>query len=280
MKFMKSVPADRKAHGGFEWPAEVGAIVEAPDWSPKPVCGGGLHGLIDGRGDVDLLCKDTDAVWYAFESIDADGNPSDAEVIAIDVAKGKCRRAVVRAVGERATVTQWMVNAGCVGVHFGTATAGDGGTATAGDGGTATAGNGGTATAGYGGTATAGYRGTATAGNGGTATAGDGGTATAGYRGTATAGDGGTATAGYRGTATAGDGGTATAGDRGTATAGDRGTATAGDGGTATAGDGGVLAICRWNGKRWKMACAEVGENGIEPNVAYRLDEDGNFVKA
>ena len=183
MKFMKSVPADRKAHGGFEWPAEVGAIVEAPDWSPEPVCGGGLHGLIDGRGDVDLLCPDADAVWYAFESIDADGNPSDAETVAIDNEKGKCRRAVIRAVGERATVTRWMVDAGCTGVHFGTATAGDGGTATA----------------------------------------------------------------GYRG--------------------------------TATAGDGGVLAIYRWNGKRWKMTCAEVGEN-VEPNVAYRLDEDGNFVKA
>ena len=176
MKFMKSVPADRKAHGGFEWPAEVGAIVEAPDWSQKPVCGGGLHGLIDGRGDVGLLCKDAAAVWYAFESIDADGNPSDADAIAIDDAKGKCRRAVVRAVGDRATVTRWMVDAGCTGVHWGTAAAGYGG--------------------------------------------------------------------------------------------------------TATAGDGGVLAIYRWNGKRWKMTCTEVGENGIEPNVAYRLDEDGNFVKA
>ena len=224
MKFMKSVPADRKAYGGFEWPAEIGAIVEAPDWSPEPVCGGGLHGLIDGRGDVDLLCKDANAIWYAFESIDADGNPSDADAVAIDDEKGKCRRAVVRAVGERATVTRWMVEAGCIGVHFGTATAG------------------------YGGTATAGY--------------------------------GGTATAGYGGTATAGDRGTATAGDGGTATAGDRGTATAGDDGTATAGDGGVLAIYRWNGERWKMTCAEVGENGIEPNVAYRLDKDGNFVKA
>ena len=248
MKFMKSVPADRKAHGGFEWPAEVGAIVEAPDWSQKPVCGGGLHGLIDGRGDVGLLCKDAAAVWYAFESIDADGNPSDADAIAIDDAKGKCRRAVVRAVGDRATVTRWMVDAGCTGVHWGTAAAGYGGTATAGDRGTATAGDRGTATAGYGGTAAAGY--------------------------------GGTATAGDRGTATAGDGGTATAGDRGTAAAGYGGTATAGYGGTATAGDGGVLAIYRWNGKRWKMTCTEVGENGIEPNVAYRLDEDGNFVKA
>ena len=93
-------------------------------------------------------------------------------------------------------------------------------------------------------------------------------------------GDGGVETAGGGGGATGGDGGTATAGGGGTATAGDGGTATAGDGGTATAGYGGVLAIYRWNGKRWKMTCTEVGENGIEPNVAYRLDEDGNFVKA
>ena len=85
---------------------------------------------------------------------------------------------------------------------------------------------------------------------GGTATAGDGGTATAGYRGTATAG--------YRGTATAGDGGTATAGSRG----------------TATAGDGGTVSIRYWDEKRqkYRIAVADVGEDGIEPNTAYILD--------
>jgi hypothetical protein len=36
----------------------------------------------------------------------------------------------------------------------------------------------------------------------------------------------------------------------------------------------------RWNGHRYKYSVAEVGENGIEPNVAYRLDDDGNFIKA
>jgi len=97
--------------------------------------------------------------------------------------------------------------------------------------------------------------------------------------GTATAGDRGTATAGYRGTATAGDDGTATAGDRGTATAGDGGTATAGNGGTATAGDGGSIIIQRWNGKRYKYECAEVGEGGLTPNQPYRLDNDGEFVE-
>jgi len=123
------------------------------------------------------------------------------------------------------------------------------------------------------GTATAGYAGTATAGDAGTATAGDAGTATAGYAGTATAGDAGTATAGARGTATAGYAGTATAGDAGTATAGARGTATAGARGT--------LLIKRWDDKllRYRWVQGEVGIDGIEANVPYKLDEAGKLVK-
>jgi hypothetical protein len=151
------------------------------------------------------------------------------------------------------------------------AVSGYAGTATAGDDGTATAGYAGTATAGDDGTATAGARGTATAGARGTATAGDDGTATAGYAGTATAGDDGTATAGARGTATAGA--------RGTATAGDDGTATAGDDGTATAGDDGILNIRWWDGKRYRIATFYVGENGIEPNVPYGVNDKGQPVK-
>ncbi len=82
------------------------------------------------------------------------------------------------------------------------------------------------------------------------------------------------------GTATAGAWGTATAGAWGTATAGDRGTATAGDRGTATAGAWGTVIIKRWNGKRYKFSIGYVGEDGIEPNVAYKLDDAGNFVRA
>ena len=98
--------------------------------------------------------------------------------------------------------------------------------------------------------------------------------------GTATAGDGGTATAGYRGTATAGYRGTATAGYRGTATAGDGGTATAGVGGTATAGYDGSIAIQYWdsNKNKYRVRIAEVGEDGIEANVAYQLSGD-KFVR-
>jgi hypothetical protein len=142
---------------------------------------------------------------------------------------------------------------------------GDRGTATAGDEGTATAGDRGTATAGDRGTATAGYRGTATAGNRGTATAG--------YEGTATAGD--------EGTATAGDEGTATAGDEGTATAGYRGTATAGNRGTATAGYEGIIILTYWDNddKKYKRKMSFVGEDGLELNTSYRLDENHNFVE-
>jgi len=104
--------------------------------------------------------------------------------------------------------------------------------------------------------------------------------ATAGDYGTATAGDYGTATAGYRGTATAGDYGTATAGYRGTATAGDYGTATAGEGGTATAGEGGSLIIRWWDGSRYRFSVAYINENGVEPNVKYRLTDKGVFIKA
>ena len=113
----------------------------------------------------------------------------------------------------------------------------------------------------------------------GTATAGHGGTATAGHYGTATAGDGGTATARHYGTATAGDGGTATAGYGGTATTGDIGTATAGHYGTATAGYGGTLCIKHWDGMRYRIKVAYVGEDGIKPNTPYKLDNEGNFVE-
>jgi hypothetical protein len=91
---------------------------------------------------------------------------------------------------------------------------------------------------------------------------------------------GGTATAGDGGTATAGDGGTATAGRYGTATAGRYGTATAGRYGTATAGEYGTIQIKHWDGSRMRIKTAYVREDGIEANVPYRLNDEGEFVKS
>ena len=278
---MKTVNADGTSCGGFVWPLEVGAKVVAPDWNDDAKCGGGLHGLHNGIGSGALFDWSDDAVWIV-------ASVKKAEIVDLG-GKIKVPRCKIVHVGNRESATRFLSDAGIVGpIVGGTATAGYEGTATAGDKGTATAGYEGTATAGKWGTATAGYEGTATAGDGGmatagkwgTATAGDGGTATAGYEGTATAGYEGMATAGKWGTATAGDGGMATAGKWGTATAGDGGTATAGYGGTATAGDKGTLIIRRWDGKRYRTVVGYIGENGLEPNTPYKLNDAGEFVKA
>ena len=94
------------------------------------------------------------------------------------------------------------------------------------------------------------------------------------------AGNYGTANASDWGTATALDYGTANAGAWGTATAGFKGTATAGFGGTTTAGIGGKISIDYWDGTRIRTKVGYIGEDGLEPNTPYKLDETFNFVKA
>ena len=50
---LRTCDKDLKSHGGFQWPEK--GHVEAPDWDPTPRCGGGLHGLLEGEGEWDLL---------------------------------------------------------------------------------------------------------------------------------------------------------------------------------------------------------------------------------
>lgn len=128
----------------------------------------------------------------------------------------------------------------------------------------------------------AGDYGTARAGDCSTAIAGDYGTASVGCNGTARAGDGGTALAGAEGKAFAGISGTATAGFKGSATVGLRGIASSGNEGIASADGGGLLSIAWWDkdARRQRIMVAYVGEDGIEPNVAYKLDVNGKFIKA
>ncbi len=285
---LRTCSADLTSHGGFQWPDKIGAVVEASDWKKDNKCGHGLHGWLFGQGDhgCSSTVGDADAKWLVVE-VDL------SDLIALG-GKVKFPRCTLRHIGDRASATQFLIanepRAAGVAVIGATLQAGDKEFCQVGAYGTATAGNGGTATAGYEGTATAGDGGTATAGDWGTATAGYEGTATAGYEGTATAGDWGTATAGYEGTATAGDGGTATAGDWGTATAGYEGTATAGNGGTATtgykgtatAGEKGEIRIRYWDEKadRYRTVIGYIGEDGLEPDVPYKLNADRKFVRA
>jgi hypothetical protein len=254
---LRTCNAELKAqHNDFQWP-ESGSV-EAPDFSPEPVCGYGLHGLLWGEGDGSLLNWDDSAKWLVVAV------PADSIVSLDGGEKVKFPRGEVVYCGNREGATQ-LIHAEHAGPIVGLTLQSNA--------------QRNTVCTGYRGTATAGNYGTATAGYRGTATAGNYGTATAGYRGTATAGNYGTATAGYRGTATAGYRGTATAGYRGTATAGNYGTATAGEGGTATAGEGGTLDVQWHDGKRYRRSVAYVGEGGIKPDTKYKLDAKGAFVE-
>ncbi len=69
--YLRTTDAKGLAHGGFQWPLEVGAVVTAPDWNPSPVCGGGLHGLLNGLGDSHHLSFATDAIWWIVEAENA-----------------------------------------------------------------------------------------------------------------------------------------------------------------------------------------------------------------
>ena len=70
-----------KSYGGFLW-APIGEWTEAPDWNPRPECGGGLHG----NG------PESSGYW-------GEGNRFDfciiEDAIAIDDQKIKCRRAMI-----------------------------------------------------------------------------------------------------------------------------------------------------------------------------------------
>ncbi|CAB4126938.1 hypothetical protein UFOVP75_46 [uncultured Caudovirales phage] len=254
---LRTCNADMSSRNGFVWP--VSGHVQCPDWSPVPECGNGLHGLLWGEGDNHLDFNDT-AKWLVVEVLNTD---------IVDLGgKVKFPRGTVVHVGNRLSAVAFIA-------------AHPLGRSRAIVGGIDIAGNHGKALAGHRGTATAGHRGTALAGNGGTALAGECGTATAGNCGTATAGNDGTATAGHYGTALAGDRGTALAGNDGTATAGNCGTATAGHRGTATAGVSGTIMIKHWDGNRYRIVTGYIGEDGLLPNVKYKLSDDGKkFVVA
>ena len=240
--------ADLTSCDGFQYPAEVGATIEAPDWSDEPSCGKGLHGWLHGQGDHSCAdyWSEGGSKWLVLEVVSAH----------IIMLGGKCKfpRATVRFIGGKSEAAAYLManseHAKNVAVIGASIEAPDKGQAVVGDLGTATAGR----------------YGTAIAGDSGTAIAGDSGTATAGDSGTATAGSYGTATAGYSGTATAGYSGTATAGRYGTATAGEKG----------------EIRIKYWDeeAERYRTKIGYIGEDGLLPDVAYKLDESHNFVEA
>jgi hypothetical protein len=77
-----------------------------------------------------------------------------------------------------------------------------------------------------------------------------------------------------------GNNSTVSGGYRSTVSGGDRSTVSGGDGSTVSGGDGSTLSVHLWDGQYVRIAVAYVGENGIKPNVAYRVNERGEWEEA
>jgi len=293
MLVLRTCNDDMTSYNGFVWP--VSGPVSCVDWDPNPECPNGLHGLAWGKSDGRLSPWYTTKKWLVVYVEDKDVVDLDGEV--------KFPNGDVVFCGDRKDATDYIRTHGAtdpiVGAmiivgdddtakvgNYGIVTAGDGSIVNAEYNGKATVGDEGTATVGDRGIASAGDWGIANAGNEGMASVGFEGTASAGYRGIASAGEHGIASTGDWGTASARNGGTASAGDYGTAIAGNGGTASAGNGGTASVGDYGTASagengeiLIKWHdGKRYRTLVGYIGENGLKPNVKYKV-KDGKFVK-
>lgn len=234
---LRTCAAGGVSHGGFIWPTDVGAVVEAPDWNPKPSCGGGLHGLLRGEGDGSLVDWSTGAVWMVLAVAEAD-------IVDLN-GKVKFPRCRVIHAGNRESATIVMAA-----LAPGRAIAGV--------------------------SLTGGDSATLTGGDNATLTGGDYATLTGGNRATLTGGDGATLTGGNYATLTGGDDATLTGGNRATLTGGDYATLTGGDYATLTGGDNATLSWRVWDSaaSRIRIVVAYVGEDGIKAGTAYRLSDD------
>ena len=84
---LKCINKDFTSYEGLQWPKS--GLVEAPDWNPKPDCGGGLHGWPwgIGIGNGKIPCYSSKSVWLVFSA-----DPNDI----VDLGgKAKCRKCEV-----------------------------------------------------------------------------------------------------------------------------------------------------------------------------------------
>ena len=253
------------------------------DWDPKPECGHGLHGLLHGCGDSRYLSNEPDAKWLVVAvplGTCVDINEK-VKFPACEVMYAGTKEEAIRRIAE-AYPEAPVVYAQRMTGDYGVSTSGYCGTSTSGDCGTSTSGYCGTSTSGYCGTSTSGKYGTSTSGNDGTSTSGNDGTSISGYWGTSTSGYFGTSTSGNGGKSTSGDWGTSTSGNDGKSISGDWGTSISGYNGTSTSGYRGTLIIVWHDGSRLGYIGETLDASGakLEPHVAYKLDNNGNFVKA
>lgn len=239
---------------GFIWSEKVGSVVTCPDWDPDERCGGGLHGLRPGDGNPVIWATGPNAVWLVCSY--------DPETVVDLGGKIKVPSCVVEYVVDekndaKTKVPMWLKERGVLGPIHGAILVNTYGLTQVGDAGIAIAG----------------LKGESIAGDYGSAMVGASGKATAGSYGVAIA-------TAWESQATTQLYGTSLVGSRGKAQVGYGGHAIAGPGGQAKAGMNGMIQI-RWSDpqQRIRIAVGYIGENGLEPDVFYKLDKLGNFTK-
>lgn len=145
--------------------------------------------------------------------------------------------------------------------------------------GTALSANWGMAVAGPGAKAIVEQRGIAVGWQRGDVLAGDDGTAVVTEEGTARAGRSGLAVGKSYSTACSGNSGVSLTAAKGKSFSGAAGVSHTGYDGCASSGPGGIISIRYRENGRDRLAVGYIGENGLEPDVLYKLDENHQFVK-
>lgn len=300
---LRTCASNMSSQNGFIWP-ESGEV-EAPDWEPFPMCGNGLHGLLWGEGDGELLSWDPAAKWLVVEV-------EETEIIHLN-GKVKFPRGNVVCCGDRVSATKFMhtygiANAAICGMcqDYGSnsiATAGDYSSIRAGDGGRVVAGRHSTIESGNGSGVKTGRDSIVITGGDSVVKTGGGSTVDTGGDSVVTTGRDSIVTtandsmvdtgdrsivdtgrdsivntgrdsmvkAGDEAGVVAGEEAIIESGIRSIIEAGDWSVVRAGRDSMVRAGKGSVIIIRYWD-KGGKVAVAIVGENGIEPDTWYKFD--------
>lgn len=277
---LRACNEDMSSKNNFKWPTS--GLVECSDWDSVHDCDKGLHGWLYGHGDgsASEYWSENDK-WLVIS----------VETSSIIELRGKVKfpKGEVVFCGDRKSATDFLMkheprsllqpiigafitvsdNQTAITGYKGSSTSGLKGSSTSGDYSMSTSGNYGTSTSGDYSTSTSGYKGTSTSGGFSISISGNYGNSISGLGGTSTSGDYGTSTSGFKGTSISGEGGKSISGVGGTSSSGYNG--------KCKTGYKGIIQIKYYENNRVKLKTGYIGEDGLEPDTFYKLDENNNF---
>ena len=287
---LKVLPANLISYNNFQWPSEIGAVVTAPDWKRTKECGNGLHGWLNGQGDYNV-CNyfESTTKWLVLSTT--------TKIINLD-GKVKFKTCVIEFIGDQKGASDFLAAnstefSGPVIGKFITSTSkleaiggyrsilsgGDYSTLTGGHSSKLTGGDFSKLTGDSYSTLIGGVRSTLTGGDYSKLTGGNQSTLNGGNHSKLTGGHYSKLTGGVGATLTCGDCSKLTGDDGSTLNGGNHSKLTGGHYSKLTGGDGSEFRCEYYDGSRYRTAVCVVGEKGIEPNVAYKVNNNGEFIK-